>query len=173
MRARSWPPLSRQHPRDLYDIHGLLANEGVDDKLRAAFVVYLIGGNRPIGETLSPKRIDLSDAYHNQLSGMLNKPISLETLYETREELVEEVVDNMPDLHRQFLLDFERGRPDWDLLEVGHASTLPAVRWRMLNLAKVDDKKRTQLVSQLEAALGGSPAGVARPRTRKKEGGSH
>ena len=35
--------LSRQHPRDLFDVHGLLANEGIDDAMRTAFVAYLLG----------------------------------------------------------------------------------------------------------------------------------
>ncbi len=33
--------LDRQHPRDLFDIAGLLSSEGVDEPLRTAFVVYL------------------------------------------------------------------------------------------------------------------------------------
>ena len=165
--------LSRQHPRDWYDVHGLLANEGIDDKLRAAFVVYLISGNKPTWVVLSPRRTDLSDVYRNHLFGMLNEPVSLDTLYETREALVAEIMGNMPDHHRQFLLAFEKRQPDWDLLEVRHARALPAVQWRMLNLAKLGDKKRTQLVSRLEAVLGESPAGVTRPRTRKNEGWSH
>jgi predicted nucleotidyltransferase component of viral defense system len=33
--------LDRQHPRDLFDVRGLLANEGIDDNLRRAFVVYM------------------------------------------------------------------------------------------------------------------------------------
>lgn len=34
--------LDRQHPRDLFDIRDLLANEGISDDLRRAFIVYLI-----------------------------------------------------------------------------------------------------------------------------------
>jgi hypothetical protein len=33
--------LDRQHPRDLFDVRDLLANEGNDDQLRKAFIVYL------------------------------------------------------------------------------------------------------------------------------------
>jgi hypothetical protein len=38
----------RQHARDLFDVRDLLANEGIDDRLRAAFIVYLLTHNRPI-----------------------------------------------------------------------------------------------------------------------------
>jgi hypothetical protein len=34
--------LDRQHPRDLFDVRDLLANEGIDDTLRKAFIVYLL-----------------------------------------------------------------------------------------------------------------------------------
>ena len=34
--------LDRQHPRDLFDVNGLLSNEGIDDALRTAFIVYLV-----------------------------------------------------------------------------------------------------------------------------------
>jgi predicted nucleotidyltransferase component of viral defense system len=33
--------LDRQHPRDLFDVRDLLANEGIDEVLRAAFIVYI------------------------------------------------------------------------------------------------------------------------------------
>src|SRR5215471_17498778 len=34
--------LDRQHPRDLFDVRDLLANEGISDELRKAFVVYIL-----------------------------------------------------------------------------------------------------------------------------------
>jgi len=45
--------LDRQHPRDLFDVRDLLANEGIDDQLRAAFIVYLLSHNRPMAEVLA------------------------------------------------------------------------------------------------------------------------
>lgn len=46
--------LDRQHPRDLYDVHGLLLNEGIDNELRAAVVVYLISHHRHIEKLIAP-----------------------------------------------------------------------------------------------------------------------
>jgi predicted nucleotidyltransferase component of viral defense system len=48
--------LTRQHPRDLFDVRDLLANEGISDELRAAFVVYTISGDRLIADTLAANR---------------------------------------------------------------------------------------------------------------------
>jgi predicted nucleotidyltransferase component of viral defense system len=44
--------LDRQHPRDLFDIKMLFDNEGITDKIRTAFIVYLISHNRPMNELL-------------------------------------------------------------------------------------------------------------------------
>jgi hypothetical protein len=46
--------LDRQHPRDLFDVRDLLANEGINDDLRKAFIVYVLSHNRPMAEVLSP-----------------------------------------------------------------------------------------------------------------------
>ena len=48
--------LDRQHPRDLFDVRDLLANEGINDELRTAFIVYLLSHNRPMAEVLAPVR---------------------------------------------------------------------------------------------------------------------
>src|SRR5258706_6634499 len=48
--------LDRQHPRDLFDVRDLLANEGISDELRKAFVVYVATHNRPIADVLAPTR---------------------------------------------------------------------------------------------------------------------
>ena len=141
--------LDRQHPRDFFDVHGLLLNEGIDDAMRTAFVVYLLSSNRPMHEVLSPKRSDLSVGFAS-LSAMAVDPVAVDVLEQTREALVGDIVGNMPGHHRRFLVSFENGKPDWTLLEVPHAKTLPAVRWRMQNLAKVSGGRRVELVRRLE-----------------------
>jgi predicted nucleotidyltransferase component of viral defense system len=55
--------LDRQHPRDLYDVRDLLRHEGIDDKLRKAFIVYLISHDRPMAEVLAPRLLDISTEY--------------------------------------------------------------------------------------------------------------
>jgi predicted nucleotidyltransferase component of viral defense system len=34
--------LDRQHPRDLFDVHQLLENEGINDEMRTALIIYVI-----------------------------------------------------------------------------------------------------------------------------------
>jgi len=40
--------LDRQHPRDLFDVHFLVKNEGLTTRIRRAFIVYLISHPRPL-----------------------------------------------------------------------------------------------------------------------------
>ncbi|WP_315730333.1 MULTISPECIES: nucleotidyl transferase AbiEii/AbiGii toxin family protein [unclassified Bradyrhizobium] len=145
--------LDRQHPRDLFDVKDLLANEGIDDDLRKAFIVYLLSHGRPMSEVLAPTRKDISEEFLRGFEGMTEEPVSRDELIEAREALIEEVVGNMPDEHRRFLVSFERGEPDWELLDVAGASELPAVKWRQQNLDKLSKKRRDELVEGLEKVL--------------------
>ena len=88
--------LDRQHPRDLFDVRDLLANEGVDDTLRKAFIVYLLSHNRPMAEVLAPQRLDISAEYRRGFEGMVDQPVSLDDLLNTREDLIKEIVGKMP-----------------------------------------------------------------------------
>ena len=145
--------LDRQHPRDLFDVHDLLSNEGIDDGLRAAFIVYLISHHRPIERLLAPARRDMREEFERGLAGMMEVPVALEVLVRTREELVAEIVGRMPDAHREFLRSLAKGEPEWSLLEVRNVSSLPAVEWRMRKLARFDEVERSAMAQRVEAAL--------------------
>jgi predicted nucleotidyltransferase component of viral defense system len=146
--------LDRQHPRDLFDVRDLLANEGVDGELRNAFIVYILSHNRPIAEVLAPTLQDIRQEFERGFEGMTEKPVRLDDLLQARGDLIAELVGRMPEGHRRFLATFKRGKPQWELLKVPHAEKLPAVQWRLQNLAKMDPKKREQLIDNLLKALG-------------------
>ncbi len=146
--------LDRQHPRDLFDVRGLLAHEGISDELRQAIIVYLISHDRPIAEVLSPRRRTITAEYAEAFTGMTDEPVTLNELLEAREDLIAAVLGGMPAPHRRFLLGFKSGEPDWDLLGVPHASDLPAVRWKQMNLDKLAAEARTRLVAALATTLG-------------------
>ena len=56
---------------------------------------------------------------------------------------------------KDFLLSFKRGEPRWELLGVAHAPELPAVRWKLHNLAAMEDAKRNEAIRKLESTLAG------------------
>jgi predicted nucleotidyltransferase component of viral defense system len=143
--------LTRQHPRDLFDVRDLLANEGISDELRAAFIVYAISGDRSIGDTLAPNRKSIEQPFASELQGMTANDVTLDDLLEAREAIIATMVADMPEAHHQFLIGFKRGEPDWSLLDVAGADKLPAVQWKLLNLAKLPDGKRAAMADRLAA----------------------
>ncbi|WP_224777790.1 nucleotidyl transferase AbiEii/AbiGii toxin family protein [Gluconobacter thailandicus] len=143
----------RQHPRDLFDVRGLLANEGVDDALRRAFLVYLISHNRPMAEVLAPTRKPLREEFERGFVGMTEESVTLAELEAAREAIIAEMVAAMPDDHRRFLVSFKQGEPAWELLGIPEAQHLPAVMWKQRNLAKLPDAKRAELTEALERVL--------------------
>ena len=146
--------LDRQHPRDLFDVRDLLANEGISDELRKAFIVYLLSHNRPMAEVLAPVRLDIAAEFDRGFEGMTENPVTLEELLQAREDLMGAIVGNMPADHRRFLITAKRGEPEWALLDVPGAKYLPAVRWRLQNLAKLDGMRRSAFLSRLGEVLG-------------------
>jgi predicted nucleotidyltransferase component of viral defense system len=146
--------LDRQHPRDLFDVRDLLANEGIDDDLRKAFVVYILSHNRPMAEVLAPARLDIGAEFARGFEGMTDAAVTLDELLHARETLIADMVGNMPLDHRRFLVTFKGGEPEWALLNVPGAEMLPAVRWRSENLAKLSQEKRSTLLTRLNEVLG-------------------
>ena len=119
----------RQHPRDLFDVRHLLQNEGIDDSSRRAFIVYLVSHDRPMFEVLTGTRRDISKEFDGGFEGMTAEPVLLRELLDAQKEMIELVVGGMPEEHRSFLISFEKGEPDWSLLGLPEATSLPAVKW--------------------------------------------
>ena len=59
--------LDRQHPRDLFDVKLLFEVEGLTDKIRKAFIVYLISHGRPMVELLNPSLKDIDAEFKKSL----------------------------------------------------------------------------------------------------------
>lgn len=146
--------LDRQHPRDFFDARQLMANEGITDEIRAAFIVYLLCHHRPMAEVLAAPAKDIRQRYEAEFVGMTEEDVTLDDLVAARTSLVRATVGEMPDVHRRFLISFERGEPNWDLLGLPRVDKLPAIQWRQQNLDKITKNKRAELVAQLERVLG-------------------
>jgi len=68
--------LDRQHPRDLYDVQLLLDNEGINEQMKNAFLVYLMGHNRPMAELLESTPQEIGPLYRAEFEDMTYEPIS-------------------------------------------------------------------------------------------------
>lgn len=145
--------LDRQHPRDLFDIYILFKNEGITEKIRKAFLVYLISHPRPIVELLNPTLKDLSGIFNNEFKGMMTTPIKIDDLVQARLSLIHFVQHSLNEKERQFLLSVKQIQPEWDLLELEHVDKLPAVQWKLFNLKKMDKAKHLNAVEKLRSFL--------------------
>ncbi|HEX2869308.1 MAG TPA: nucleotidyl transferase AbiEii/AbiGii toxin family protein [Ignavibacteriales bacterium] len=145
--------LDRQHPRDLFDIKLLLENEGITDRLRKAFIVYLISHPRPIEEVLNPNRIDIRDVFAREFKGMTSEDIKLEELLEVRERLVEIIRLSLTDNEKTFLISFKNKHPEWSLLGLDDIGKMPAVKWKLENLNRMLPGKHKTALLKLEKYL--------------------
>ena len=147
--------LDRQHPRDLYDVHWLLQHEGIDERLKNAFLVYLMGHNRPMAELLTPQTQDIKDLYREELEGMSYDPIEFEQIRETLPRLVGRIQSAMSEADRHFLLDLKKGVQDWRKFSLPEIEKLPAIRWKVFNLKQMKESRRSEAVRKLEKVLFG------------------
>jgi len=145
--------LDRQHPRDLFDIHYLLNNEGITESIKNTFLVYLISHNRPIAELLDPRPQDISGLYESEFKGMTYEDVSLEELYKTRDMIVETIHEGLNENDRKFLLSLKEGIPIWELFAFPEAASLPAVKWKLQNLGKMTSQKKKEALLKLEKVL--------------------
>jgi len=143
----------RQHPRDLYDVRLLLQQEGITDDLRRAFIAYALQSRKPLNVLLSPPRRNIAAKYAQEFEGMTLEPVSLQDLEATREAMISTVVGDMPQDHRQFLMTFKRGEPDWALLGLPKVAELPAVKFRIQKLDALPVDARAEQLELLERVL--------------------
>lgn len=145
--------LDRQHPRDMFDVMDLLANEGITPEIRRAFVVYLAGHNRPMHELLDPKFKDMESVYEKEFIGMTRKQIPYRKLSEARSECLENIRKSLDDREKQFLLSIMEEEPAWNVLGIPRLEELPWLRWKIQNVGKMAVRKREESISALKAAL--------------------
>lgn len=131
--------MDRQHPRDLFDVHHLISNEGISKEMVHIFVVYLASHNRPIHEVLFGNMLNIYNEYKNNFIGMTEESIPLKTLTETRELLFETVQAMLTEDHKQFLISLASAEPDWSLLNIQHLSDMPALKWKVQNINLLRD----------------------------------
>ena len=145
--------LDRQHPRDLFDVHLLFEDEGLSPDIRKAFVVYLVSHPRPMVEILNPTLKDIRPIYENEFKGMITENVTCEELEMARKRLVSVLLNELTTQEKQFIVSVKEGRPMWDLLGLEGIEKLPAVKWKLLNIGKMNPSKHKQAINKLRDYL--------------------
>jgi predicted nucleotidyltransferase component of viral defense system len=146
--------LDRQHPRDLFDIMMLFQYGNFNTAMRKAFIVYLISHDRPMVEVLNPRFADIRSVFETEFQGMTFKEVTCEDLEMAREELVSIIARELTVEEKQFIVSVKEGTPRWELLDIQGIENLPAVKWKLLNIAKMNPSKHRKAVSKLRDYLG-------------------
>jgi predicted nucleotidyltransferase component of viral defense system len=146
--------LDRQHPRDLFDCQPLLRDRiTLDRSLLDTFIVYLISHNRPIAELLRPRFADLTSIFEREFRQMPSTEVSLQSLETTRSALIHAIHGGLTADQKAFLLSFKSLQPQWGLLPLPDIEKLPAVRWKLQNIAQMPPEQHQKAVGKLEKTL--------------------
>ncbi len=145
--------LNRQHPRDLFDLKMLFENEGITERLLKTFVIYLAGDARPMSEMLNPNLLDIKALYEQEFQGMTDIPVTLDELHAIRDKLISVIKSSLSNAQRLFLLSLKQGEPNWSLMPE-NIQRLPAIRWKLINIAKMEKSKHRFAVNKLREVLG-------------------
>jgi hypothetical protein len=135
--------LSRQHPRDLFDMQPLLDEGHIDERLWRTFLVYLTCSPKPAAEILAPQAPrDFEQTFAAHFQGMTATPVTAESLLDVRGRLLQRVSELLDRRSRAFLESVEREAPDFTLIELPQAAGLPGVRRKLANLGQRSAAKR-------------------------------
>ena len=150
--------LSRQHPRDLFDLQPILDDGRLDERLWRTFLVYLTCSSKPAAEMLSPQAPrDFDQIFTAHFAGMTADPVTADALLAVRTRLLQRIAELLDAPSRAFLESIEREAPDFSLIELPHAADLPGVRRKLTNLGQRSAAKRAADYEQLTAFLAARP----------------
>lgn len=122
--------LDRQHPRDLFDVKLMFDFITNFDQVKRGFLYCLLGGDRPIIESLQPNRVDHQETLVKQFAGMTKIPFSYNDYEETREKLIDFINSNLSLQDKEFLIAFEAGEELSRYTEYQEYLRFPSVHYR-------------------------------------------
>lgn len=124
--------------------------------VKRGFIFNLLGSDRPLYESFDPKLVDQSEALVNQFEGMTEIPFSYDDFSNTRNNLIVSVNNLLNDSDRNFLIEFEKGKPDWNKSEYKDFQKFPSINWKLLNINKLKAANPYKLrdnIAKLEKVL--------------------
>ena len=145
--------MNRQHPRDLFDIKYLLEQEGISEKIRQAFVIYLASNPRPIHELLMPNLLNVEHLYQKEFKFMTKETVGLTDLLHARDELIKKINASLTEQEKSFLISIKSGEPEYHLMPFQNLEKLPAIQWKLINIRQMEKKKHQMMLEKLKDVL--------------------
>lgn len=143
--------LDRQHPRDIFDIGLMMQDSQLLSAVPTPFVGYILSHNRPTHELLDPNPKDIDEAYVNAFEGMSFQKVPLNVLEDTRSKIFSIFPMFFTKKQLEFILSFTKAAPNWELSGLPeHASRMPSIRWKLLNLERLKKENPVKFQQQIE-----------------------
>ena len=141
--------LDRQHPRDLFDVKLLMENESITDNIKYGFIFYLISHNRPMIEILNPNYNPIKKSFDKEFQGMTFKKVCHDELLKVRDKLVKDINQILSTKDKKFLISINTGKPNWNLFPYPKIRKYPSVKWKLMNIRKMNSKKHEKVYQKL------------------------
>ena len=145
--------LSRQHPRDLFDLSILQKTGGLTNEIKQAFIVYLASGNKPMHEMLSPNWKNHENLFEEEFSGMTVEDLTWEEIRDEGKLILAQIKKSLTKDEQDFLLSIKQGTPRWELMPFEHLKNLPSLQWKIMNVQKMKPSSQKEARKKLEKAL--------------------
>ena len=90
--------------------------------------------------------------------------LTIGELVDVRENLRRDIITGLSGASSSFIISFFSGSPQWDLLPFDHLNELPALQWKLHNLARFKVTRPEESARQnreLESLLTSRPNGIA------------
>ena len=104
-------------------------------------------------ELLNPGLKDIKADFENDFAGMTAEPVNLDDLINTRLELIKRIKESLTKDEVKFILSVKNKEPEWGLLELEGIGNLPGVKYKLMNLNKMEPKKHKLAYEKLKKYL--------------------
>ncbi|MBD2551427.1 nucleotidyl transferase AbiEii/AbiGii toxin family protein [Microcystis elabens FACHB-917] len=101
---------------------------------------------------LAEVKVEVNEVFRGTLLPLQQRPLSPATEEEFAQAVTLPLLATA-ELYGTFLLSLVQNQPRWDCMPFPHLQELPAIRWKLQNLAKLKGAKRTEQIEGLQACF--------------------
>ncbi len=84
----------------------------------------------------------------SEFQGLTRDELPLALLEKAQQDLLDQLPRQLTPNHREFLLSLVRAEPVWKLMPFEHLRALPALKWKLLNLKKLQSSNAKRFALQ-------------------------
>jgi hypothetical protein len=91
--------------------------------------------------------------FKNEFADTTTVPVTYDELVAAREKCIVTINAEMTEDEQRFLVSVKEGAPEWELLGLPGTEALPAIRWKVANIVRMDRAKHADMLAQLRVKL--------------------